>query len=350
MKLSVRARIVLVMCVVVGVNVLAGGLSTMLYAKATERGAVARSAADRARKAAIASQRATEFLGGATDLALAVSRPTVSEEKSRLYGELIGDDQIMSSTLQSLGSALPDTASAKMNAEWRTVQLGVYAWVNGEAQAGGTGLRIARDSAGRFRASDRSNLSTPTALAGLNGAALRTAVRNQTERFKFATLGQIVRTADSDARLSASAEAQARASAQLGTVVLALVNALVAVLLGLWLYRSIARPLVAAREYADRVAHGEYDAKLTRHSDDEIGVLTDAVQKMKDKLVREMSAMREMAGAVLYTADTVITAAEQTAVLMDAPETNDADVRAGLAEVAARAGALTELSGQMLSH
>jgi methyl-accepting chemotaxis protein len=184
----------------------------------------------------------------------------------------------------------------------------------------------------------------------LSGAALRTAVRNQTERFKFATLGQIVRTADSDARLSASAEAQARASAQLGTLVLALVNALVALLLGLWLYRSISRPLVAAREYADRVARGEYDAQLKRHSDDEIGVLTDAVQKMKDKLVQEMSAMREMAGAVLYTADTVMSAVDESTALLHAPDATDADVRAGLAEVSARAAALSELSGQMLAH
>ena len=350
MRLSVSARIALVMSTVVAVNIVAGALTTALYAKAATSGAAAQAASMRASRAAVVSEHVTEFLGGATDLALSVSRATPSEEKSRLYGELIGEDQIVETTLASLLKTLPSAEAAENDRAWQHVRLATYFWVNGEARDGGAGFRIAQDSAGRFRASVASNLSTPTILIGLEGPALRTAVRDQAERLKFFTLGGVVSRADSDVRQSAIAESQARSAAQIGTVLLALLNVLVAAALGIVLYRGIARPLLAARGYADRVAHGEYDATLARHSDDEIGVLTAAVEKMKDNLVHEMTVMREMAGAVLFTADSVHAAATRAAESLRKPGVKDGDVRSELEHVEAGASALMTLSADLIGH
>lgn len=350
MKLSVSARVALVVGTIVAVNILAGATTTVLYARASASGVVAREAADRASKAALASEHVTEFLGGATDLALAVSRPTPSEEKSRLYGELIGEDQEVESSLTSLGRTLSTAEAADSGKAWQRARIAAYYWVNGEAREGNAGFRIAQDSEGRFRSSVDSNLTTPTTLMGLGGPALRTAVRDQTERFKFYTLGGIVRRADSDARRSAAAETQARSVAQTGTVVLGLVNLLVATVLGIALYRGISRPLLAAREYADRVSRGEYDAVLASHSADEVGALTQAVETMKNNLVHEMVVMREMAGAVLFTADSVRTAAASAAASLGKPGVTERAVRGELEKVEVGASALMQLSAEMIGH
>jgi methyl-accepting chemotaxis protein len=80
---------------------------------------------------------------------------------------------------------------------------------------------------------------------------------------------------------------------------------LVAVGTGVWLYRTIAGPLHEAKEVAERVAAGDFSATFPRHTNDEIGALVSAVEAMKDAVVGKVSIMREMAGAVLVTAESL---------------------------------------------
>lgn len=348
MKLSVKKRIQLVMTVIVAVNLVAGVVSWDLYAAASQSAARARAAADRARLASAASASVTEFMAASTDLALGVSRSTTSPERSRLYGTLIGTEPNVNRAVERVAAATDGDSGEAAVRTWQSLRVAVYAWINTEAQNGGADLRITRNPNGSFRDSVRTNLSLPADLAALPTAALRQAVRDRAERYKYSTLGDIVKTAEADSAAAATSEARARLKAQQGTVALVALSALVAILLGGWLYRSISRPLSAAKHYADRVAGGEYDAVLAKHSADEIGVLTHAVENMKNNLVHEMNVMREMAGAVMFTAEGVKEAASNAGTLVERPDHDATQVKAGLADVTAQVDILQELSRQML--
>ena len=348
MKLTVKARIALVMTIVVACNVVAGGISWVLYRSAADSAAKARVAGERARLATAASEGVTAFLASATDLALGVSSSTASGERSRSYGDLIGVDPVVDRAIRLVVDATPGGEGAAVEQSWQALRVLVYAWINAEARAGGADLRITRNPSGAFRNSVSTNLVLPSELAALPPADLRHSVRDRAERFKYSTLGDIVKVAIADSAAAAAAESIARARAQQGTVVLAALSALIAAALAIWLYRSISRPLSAAKEYADRVAGGEYGSVPPRHSLDEIGVLTHAVENMKDMLVHEMSVMREMAGAVLFTAEGVQNSLGATVEVVDGPEHDADSVMTGLADVGRQVDVLRSLSRQML--
>lgn len=116
--------------------------------------------------------------------------------------------------------------------------------------------------------------------------------------------------------------------------VLAALGLVVAIVAAVGLYRSIALPLSRARAFADTVASGHLEASFAHHRKDEIGALTHAVENMKDAVVRRIAVMREMAGAVLVTAESV----RSEAITADAPAAIHG------AEV------LLELSNQMLEE
>lgn len=348
LKLSVKKRIQLVMAVIVAVNVAAGVVSWDLYRSAAQSGARARASAERARLATTASESVTEFMGASTDLALGVNRGTSSQEQSLAYGTLIGVDPVVNHAIARVAAATPGDAGPAAVQAWESLRIAVYAWINTEAESSGVDLRITRNPNGKFRDSISSNLSLPPEFAGLPTVDLRRAVRDRADRLKYSTLGDIVKSADADAAAAAASEARAQLIAQQGTVALGVTCLLMATLLGIWLYRGISRPLSAAKNYADRVAHGEYDATLTKHSADEIGVLTHAVENMKNNLVHEMNVMREMAGAVMFTAEGVKDAASNAGALVDRQDHDATQVKAGLADVTAQVDMLQDLSRQML--
>ena len=58
----------------------------------------------------------------------------------------------------------------------------------------------------------------------------------------------------------------------------------VAVLLSFFLARAITAPIQSLTEGAQKIAHGEFENEISIHSDDEIGILTNAFNNMKDVL------------------------------------------------------------------
>ena len=58
----------------------------------------------------------------------------------------------------------------------------------------------------------------------------------------------------------------------------------VAVLLSFFLARAITAPIQSLTEGAQKIAHGEFESEISIHSDDEIGILTNAFNNMKDVL------------------------------------------------------------------
>jgi methyl-accepting chemotaxis protein len=183
---------------------------------------------------------------------------------------------------------------------------------------------------------------------GKSGPALRQAVLSESESMQYAVLGKLLSKADSVAAAASSAEAAARENAQRVTLILVALSVFVAIALGLWLYRGIVRPLGIARDYADRVAAGEYSASLGRHTNDEIGALTHAIENMKDNLVHEMEVMREMSGVIMITTEGIRASVSEIERVSREGSASQSEIDDGLIEVGQQSDLLLELATQML--
>jgi methyl-accepting chemotaxis protein len=97
------------------------------------------------------------------------------------------------------------------------------------------------------------------------------------------------------ARINSQAKAQASSSEQL-VVIVAVISILLALLITLWLARSIIRPLEEMTDAAEKIADGDLDVQLGVRGGDEIGRLAHAFQN-------SVSYLNEMAGAAEQVAD-----------------------------------------------
>jgi HAMP domain-containing protein len=332
------------MTAVVLVNAVAGGVAWSLHARAADQEALAVAAVVRADWVGALTQSVGDFVSEATDLAFGL-RGGVSEESSAEYGDLVGADESVSHTLARVPRDLAAADAEAIAAQWRRLRVGVFVWVNAEAAQGGSDVRLTLTEDDRLRASVTSNIATPTPLIGKDGVGLRREVRSNVENFRDGTLRRTVSMALADAETARAAGAAARTVAvnvTLAAIGLSLITAFAA---AMWLYGSIAGPLIRAQRVAEVVAGGEYMATFARHGDDEVGALINAVEEMRDTVVRKVEIMREMAGAVIFTAEGVVKSA--TAARADAFE-GRGDVGPALEHVAAQAETLGDLASQML--
>jgi methyl-accepting chemotaxis protein len=106
-------------------------------------------------------------------------------------------------------------------------------------------------------------------------------------------------------RISISAGKAANATLS-GMIAGSLAVGLLAAFVGMWIVRSITRPLGAAVKLVRGVAEGDLTQRIDVHSTDEIGQLTQALKDMNDSLVR-------VVGQVRTGTDTVATASSQIA-------------------------------------
>lgn len=115
---------------------------------------------------------------------------------------------------------------------------------------------------------------TPPQNAFLDGAA------------KFAN------SQDSQLRAEGQSIVSAAGSAITITLVCAALAIIAAILLGIYLTRSIVRPLNEAVAVAERVAAGDLSSKIAINSRDETGVLMRALQQMNDNLLSIVTEVR----------------------------------------------------------
>jgi methyl-accepting chemotaxis protein-1 (serine sensor receptor) len=106
-------------------------------------------------------------------------------------------------------------------------------------------------------------------------------------------------------RISASAGKAANTTLS-GMIAASLAVGLLAAFAGMWIVRSITRPLGAALKLVRGVAEGDLTQNIDVHSTDEIGQLMQALKDMNDSLVR-------VVGQVRTGTDTVATASSQIA-------------------------------------
>jgi len=335
------------MTLLVVANAVGAAFSWWAYGEAARYSAEARIASRRAALASAAAERVTAWSADTGALAFAAREAKRSEDISGPYGNVLGSELAATGALRRLGSQFAADA-APLADQWEELRLLSYLWVNSEAVDGGTDIRLSRMSDGRIRASGESNLVAPQGFAEQEAAQFRTTIRQRTEALKDGTLRHIVVNSEQEAVEAAVAADQALALAKDGTIATLLFVLLLAVVASIWLYRSIVRPLTSARDFADRVAGGDWTAAYTLHRSDEIGALTHAVENMKDAFVRKATIMSEMAGAVLVTSGQVDAAAKHAQQTVASGEISPADLAEDLAAVSSRTETLTGLAAQML--
>ncbi len=343
MNLSVKARIALAMTVVVAVNLIAGIAGWALHNRAVDAESEALRAANRASSLTALSDDVTTFISEATGLALAVNTG-VGHEASAEYGDLIGANAKLEHVVDALAGAAGGPEDAEIAKRWDPLRVAVFVWVNAEAERGGSSVRLIMTEDNQVRSSFQSNIATPTALAGMDVGELRREVRRESEAYKDDLLRAASASAMEDAHIARDAEAQARLLASNVTLIAIAISVVIALLATVWLYGTIVRPLHAAKVVAEAVAGGDFSQSFKQQANDEIGALVHAVEDMRDAVVGKIAVMREMAGAVLVTAEGVGTSASAARQAL----LGEGDAGAELVRVEAGADTLGTLAGQML--
>src|SRR5918996_1446189 len=123
-----------------------------------------------------------------------------------------------------------------------------------------------------------------------------------------------------------------------------------ALILVLYLSRSVTRPLRALSRAADEVAAGRYDAKLPRsRSDDEIGHLTDRFREMTERLAESQRRERTFLMVVSHELRTPVTAIRGHIEALCEGLAEDADARnASLDVIRTESDRLARLVGDVL--
>jgi signal transduction histidine kinase len=132
---------------------------------------------------------------------------------------------------------------------------------------------------------------------------------------------------------------------------LAFLGGLIAALvLVLYLSRSVTQPLRALSRAADKIAAGRYDAKLPRaHADDEIGHLTDRFREMTERLAEAQRRERTFLMVVSHELRTPVTAIRGHIEALREGLAEDAEARAASLDVIrAESDRLARLVGDVL--
>ena len=121
------------------------------------------------------------------------------------------------------------------------------------------------------------------------------------------TLAELISIKNQQAAQESAAAERVYEQALILLVSASVVAVILAVVAAVWLIRSIQRPLRSAVEVADRVAEGDLTAQIETRSNDELGLLLSALQRMQASLIQTVQNVR-------VGADGVATASNQIAV------------------------------------
>jgi methyl-accepting chemotaxis protein len=226
-------------------------------------------------------------------------------ERNAYEGWLTADDQM---NMYAALAVLKDPSQRQLaNVTWGQV-------VTGHAQAI-TALNrlVARASDPGIRAKAQSTLAEVKTYYGFTmrmHAAVRAgnpslAVRlvtinnapssNQTQA-DFNSMGQTL-TAEA-AKINAGADSLASSAVQL-VIIVAVISIVLALMITLWLARSITRPLEEITDAAERIAEGDLEVEVTTTGDDEIGRLANAFRNSVDYLTDMADAAEQVAAGNL---------------------------------------------------
>lgn len=305
---TIRTRIIAAMTLVLATMAVTVVACWALLLRAEAQAVTADEALREARVIQTASERLDRFIASSNDLAFAVSMSDNPELVSMTYGDVFGIQEDVDHALRRMQESVSDPRRTRdASTQWELLRLSTFVYVNSEAEASGSPLRWRKMPDGEYRGGTEGNLRPPRRIAGLSAGQLRTEVRRQGQVLRDATLRGMVIRAENKANEARQASQDASKSARVIVIVLLLVDAIVAGAASVWLYRTIARPLHAARDYADAVRAGDYDAPVPPASRDEVGALTEAIAAMTASILARVDTLREIAGVVLITAEGIET-------------------------------------------
>lgn len=344
--LSVRTRIALSMALLLAITSATAATSWALSAQAGRMAERSRKAASVAQLAVQTSARVGAFVGDARALALSVSTGAGSEDVSEEYGAMLGSGDSADRAFRALCAAAGSTEASAAARRWDDVRLVTYVWINAQAAENGSAFRMTRAANGRYLASVSTSLVPPAELGSADSRRLKLAARDRAALLEDASLRALTKEFSAAAEAAAHDERTARDRTRDVTIALVIASLFSAVVATVWLYRTIATPLAKAREVADEVAAGDLDVRFSRHTADEIGVLTHAVENMTMVVASRIRVMHEMAGAVLVIADDVH--AEAASALSRGDAAAETAAHDELGRIAESAETLGVLARQML--
>ncbi len=117
---------------------------------------------------------------------------------------------------------------------------------------------------------------------------------------------------------------------------------------GLYFVNSIINPVVAVSHTARRIAMGEYDVRLDKHHDDEIGRLCDAINYMAEEIGAAEQVKNEFISSVSHELRTPLTAIQGWSETMQAAPEDGELATQGLAIIGKEAARLSGLVEELL--
>jgi methyl-accepting chemotaxis protein len=106
------------------------------------------------------------------------------------------------------------------------------------------------------------------------------------------TLNEQIHFQTEASEAAATQAVEAVANLRLSTIIETLIGVVFALILGVWIVRSITRPINQAVDVARAVADGRLDTDIQIRTKDETGLLLAALKDMQDGLVRVVSTVR----------------------------------------------------------
>jgi methyl-accepting chemotaxis protein len=342
--MSIRIRIAIAMSLVLLTASITAAVSWAMSDTADDAATAAVAASQRASWAAGARAHIRGYIGEASDITLALLEGE-SAEVSAEYGDLMGSDRTVRQTLEAAGSLVAPGEATALMADWDAVRAGVTDWVNSESADAGQALVLIA-SEDRLRASTGATPEAPATLAGMATDQKRAQVRAWVEALTDGRLRAVAQEAEQEAHAAEAKAVTARRAAAAATLAMLALNVLVALGAGIWLYRTIATPLAKAQRVAVQVAAGDFAAQFPPASADEIGTLLSTVERMRDAVLAKVSALREVAGAVLVTSESLHAAVMRVS---DLPN-DDPGLPQTMEEMDASSRLLNDLAVQMIAE
>ncbi|WP_160034460.1 methyl-accepting chemotaxis protein [Paenibacillus sp. An7] len=135
------------------------------------------------------------------------------------------------------------------------------------------------------------------------------------------------------------------------TIIFALAATIMALLIGMWMVRMIAKPLSMLKDLMQQGAKGDLTVRTTHQSKDEIGQLSANFNQMMEQITRLVQQTNQTAQDVLQTASELSSASQKTAASATEVAVATEQIAGGatnLASEAERGSEMTELiSAQM---
>ncbi len=158
-------------------------------------------------------------------------------------------------------------------------------------------------------------------------------------------IGKLTEYKVEDAKTLYHENLKAGASAELQVIIFGIIGFIAAILLGFFLARSISKPLIEGVSFANNIATKDLtrklDPKLLERLD-EIGILSQALDKMQENLTEIMSEMNDVASNLAASAEEISSSSQSMA---EGAQNQSASVEETSASIEELSSSVTQVSG-----